>query len=344
MHWQVVLPWTPGMCCSNYLDNNGTNWLNSTNGDMIYCDSTGSITTINLGISDQGQYTSHSLRDVAVNMTDLPSEFGNLSSLRNLFISGRNLKGSIPSSYGNLKNLSSLDLSGNNLSGTLAPLESLSSLSFLDLTGNTLEGGFTALKGKTFSQLYLNSTGLNGPVSDVRFTSNATCIWPQPSSTLDPSTCILSPAVVCGDILQCSTATTKVINAQPSSTEIPPFSPTVQSSASITSKGESPALLGIIGATALIIVACLIVVCAVAIGRRHKKRLHGRCPSLIAQSLPRSASLLPDSRSKHRSRFSWKSVNSPQLILPVNAYLSSSSSTASTTPTTPRSTEKLLHF
>ncbi|KAA3490650.1 leucine-rich repeat receptor protein kinase MSP1-like [Gossypium australe] len=66
-------------------------------------------------------------------------DFCKMTNLRELFISGNNLKGSLPMCFSNLTSLEILDLSFNDLSGNISALKSLASLQWLDLSYNKLQ-------------------------------------------------------------------------------------------------------------------------------------------------------------------------------------------------------------
>ena len=81
-------------------------------------------------------------------LRSIPSELGNLSSLETLGLGANELSGSIPSELGNLSNLESLFLAANDFSGSIpAELGSLSELTFLDLRFNELSGSIPAELG-----------------------------------------------------------------------------------------------------------------------------------------------------------------------------------------------------
>ncbi|XP_068665407.1 receptor-like protein kinase HSL1 [Aristolochia californica] len=72
---------------------------------------------------------------------EIPSDFGKLINLENLWLAGCNLIGQIPPSLGNLGNLTNLDLSLNNLKGPIPEtLTSLSSIVQIELYNNSLSG------------------------------------------------------------------------------------------------------------------------------------------------------------------------------------------------------------
>ena len=71
----------------------------------------------------------------------IPSELGDLSSLRELKLPGNQLAGTIPTELGDLSNLRELNLLGNQLTGNIpSELGNLSSLTQLDLAYNRLAG------------------------------------------------------------------------------------------------------------------------------------------------------------------------------------------------------------
>ena len=71
----------------------------------------------------------------------IPSEIGNLTSLRDLELDDNQLSGTIPSEIGNLTSLRDLELDDNQLSGTIpSEIGNLTSLSTLWLFDNQLSG------------------------------------------------------------------------------------------------------------------------------------------------------------------------------------------------------------
>ena len=74
-------------------------------------------------------------------MGTIPTEFGFMSSLTQLYLDGNNIEGSIPSSLGTATQLSDLRLFDNRLRGTLPPsLGNLSLLRVLYIDTNFLSG------------------------------------------------------------------------------------------------------------------------------------------------------------------------------------------------------------
>ncbi|KAK6098998.1 hypothetical protein MT418_000463 [Batrachochytrium dendrobatidis] len=340
MHWQVNPPWTAGMCCSNSNEFTDPNSSKKYKGDMVYCDAVGNILTLNLGISNQSQYNSIFLQTAAVSATELPSELASLPSLKNLYVSGRNLAGSIPSSFAGLTGLETLDLSKNNLNGALTTLTNLSSLTSLDLSGNPINGDYTPLNGKIFTYINLSGTNIAGQISNVTFTSNSMCTWPSSStSSAQSNSCVIPGGKLCGSISYCSqsaineaSSMTQVLNAMPTSSQSPVSHAEIESGPSF---GIS-SMVGIMIAIGFICFAGLVVAGSFIIGRHQQRRMHDRCSVLITNSMPRHSSLIHARNSKHRSRFSWKLEDSPKLIIPDNAYFSSTASIISaTTPVTP---------
>ncbi|KAJ2999502.1 hypothetical protein HDV02_002815 [Globomyces sp. JEL0801] len=71
----------------------------------------------------------------------LPSEIGELGSLRHLYLNDNKLQGSIPESFGKLQSLVSLNLQTNLLNGSIpVELGNLSKLKIMNLTGNQFVG------------------------------------------------------------------------------------------------------------------------------------------------------------------------------------------------------------
>ncbi|KAK3428348.1 hypothetical protein EUGRSUZ_F04391, partial [Eucalyptus grandis] len=74
-------------------------------------------------------------------LSGMPSNFGNLQNLVELFLDGNNLQGTIPPSFGNLTKLLQLVLSNNNFQGQIpSHLSNCRSLILLDLSNNNLSG------------------------------------------------------------------------------------------------------------------------------------------------------------------------------------------------------------
>jgi len=97
----------------------------------------------------------------------IPTDLGDLTSLRILDLSVNQLSGAIPSELGSLSSLEYLDLWGNQLSGAIPPeLGSLTSLQMLSLWDNQLTGSIpTWLRSLTSLQvLYLGDNQLTGSI------------------------------------------------------------------------------------------------------------------------------------------------------------------------------------
>ncbi|XVE83812.1 hypothetical protein DITRI_Ditri16bG0117300 [Diplodiscus trichospermus] len=122
----------------------------------ITCNDAGSVTHIYLN--------DHSLSG------NIPSEIGNLKTLRALYLGSNNLIGLIPFSLFGLTILSELDLSNNSLIGSI-PIEigNLKSLTFLSLSHNSLSGSIPIEIGnlKSLEYLSLSNNRLTGPVPIV---------------------------------------------------------------------------------------------------------------------------------------------------------------------------------
>ncbi|MEO1259009.1 MAG: GEVED domain-containing protein [Bacteroidota bacterium] len=102
------------------------------------------------------------------NLTAVPAELWNLTSLQFLVMPSNDFNGTIPASVGNLTNLQTLSLGDNNFTGGI-PVEigGLSSLTFLSLFSNQLTGAIPAeiwdLTNLTF--LNFNNNDLSGTIS-----------------------------------------------------------------------------------------------------------------------------------------------------------------------------------
>ena len=73
---------------------------------------------------------------------EIPTQLGNLTIMRSLYLNNNELQGKNPSSFGNLINLCQCDLSYNNLVGPIPPqLGNMGNLNSLRLINNGLEGG-----------------------------------------------------------------------------------------------------------------------------------------------------------------------------------------------------------
>ena len=109
----------------------------------------------------------------------LTTQFGRLTALTSLDISGNSLTGSIPSALTSLTSLTSLDLSSNQLTGAIptgtAGIGRLTALTSLDISGNSLTGSIpSALTSLTsLTSLDLSSNQLTGaiPTSISRLTA-----------------------------------------------------------------------------------------------------------------------------------------------------------------------------
>ena len=97
----------------------------------------------------------------------IPPELGDLANLRDLYLYGNNLSGSIPPELGDLSNLENLYLHGNNLSGSIPPeLGDLSNLRDLWLHGNNLSGSIPPELGDlaNLEILWLADNALSGSI------------------------------------------------------------------------------------------------------------------------------------------------------------------------------------
>ncbi len=99
----------------------------------------------------------------------LPTQLGDLTSLRHLNLSGNKLKGSIPEELGDLTDLKQLYLDGNKFTGSIPEeLGDLTALKQLHLNGNELTGSIPEELGDltSLSHLYLNGNKLKGSIPE----------------------------------------------------------------------------------------------------------------------------------------------------------------------------------
>ena len=97
----------------------------------------------------------------------IPTEIGNLSNLKVLNLYVNSLSGSIPTEIGNLSNLEELGLSNNSLSGSIpTEIGNLSNLEDLWLRGNSLSGAIPTEIGNlsNLEELFLNGNSLSGSI------------------------------------------------------------------------------------------------------------------------------------------------------------------------------------
>ena len=111
---------------------------------------------------------------------EIPTELGNLSNLRELYLHSNQLTGEIPTELENLSNLTTLVLSSNQLTGRIpTQLGSLSNLTRLFLYGNQLTGEIPTELGdlSNLTTLVLSSNQLTGEIptelGDLSNLSNA---------------------------------------------------------------------------------------------------------------------------------------------------------------------------
>ncbi len=121
----------------------------------------------------------------------IPSELGNLTALRSLFLGGNRLSGALPPQIGNLTALQFFDLGGNQLSSPIPPeignltalrslhlnynqlsgpippeIGNLTALTWLSMSGNQLSGALPPEIGNlaALQSLYLDSNQLSGAI------------------------------------------------------------------------------------------------------------------------------------------------------------------------------------
>ncbi|PHT49875.1 hypothetical protein CQW23_09622 [Capsicum baccatum] len=93
---------------------------------------------------------------------EIPSCFGNISSIRLISLIANNFHGTMPDFLGKLGNLEILELAQNNLSGAIPALVfNLSSLRNLELSLNQLEGPIPSSMGFTLPKLEVFNLGAN---------------------------------------------------------------------------------------------------------------------------------------------------------------------------------------
>ena len=135
---------------------NNTNWLSDeplSNWHGVTTDADGRVTKLDLtGNRLSGR---------------MPSQLGDLSSLRELRLGNNDLSGPIPSELGKLSALTRLDLENNDLSGPIpSQLEGMSDLRVLLLGDNNLDGRVPAQLGNLgkLSYLRIRNNDLTGPI------------------------------------------------------------------------------------------------------------------------------------------------------------------------------------
>ncbi len=99
----------------------------------------------------------------------IPEELGDLTDLKQLYLDGNNLTGSIPEELGDLTDLKQLHLDGNKLTGSIPEeLGDLTDLSHLSLSGNKLTGSIPEELGDltSLSHLSLNGNELTGSIPE----------------------------------------------------------------------------------------------------------------------------------------------------------------------------------
>ena len=140
---------------------NGKNWLENRGWDTLSSVSTWDGVTIEDGKVSSLLLYSNNLKG------KIPSELGELSSLKRLSLSHNTLSGEIPTSIGELSQLIYLELSNNSLSGSIpSSLGSLSNLNALYLNNNKLSGKIPDSLGdlKRLEVLKLYENNLNGKI------------------------------------------------------------------------------------------------------------------------------------------------------------------------------------
>jgi len=153
-----------------YESTDGDNWINNTNWHKIIYAS--DATDCNLS-NVYGLHVNSNGRVIVIGLFNnqlkgnLPSEIGQLTSLKELLLSDNQLTEEIPSTIGNLSLLFKLDLRDNNFSGSIpAKVGDVSALTYLDLSNNGFIGLIPPQIGNLLwlGDMRLNNNLLNGDI------------------------------------------------------------------------------------------------------------------------------------------------------------------------------------
>lgn len=143
------------------------------------------------------------------NNLHIPHNIGNLSSLKQLYITDSKIEGQIPSSIGDLKNLKTLDLSFNTIESEVpTEIGELIGLEFLNLYNSTFTGNLPASLGNLINLWYFNIGwnekligNLSQKIADLPICKQ---MWPDfynHTGYLNPSHCVFdAPDFIVNDL------------------------------------------------------------------------------------------------------------------------------------------------